>query len=169
VDWVTDDRATYEAGPVLTTASLLHGPWEVRLARVDAGEDEPQTTENAQLGPLVFYGWLLASDAPIDSADAANSADVGSVRRADGVRSVIKNLHGLPRTGTHNAADMNPLGRYTTTLWLTTDGPAEYGRVYAALVVLSGTDVSHDVEIRITEGSVTVTWPDGEHQYLLLL
>jgi hypothetical protein len=166
VDWVTDDRATYETGPILTTASLLHGPWEVRLARVDAAEDEPQPTENAQLGPLVFYGWLLASDAPFDVAD---SADAGSVQRADGVRSVMKNLHGLPRTGTHNAADMNPLGRYTTTPWLMTDGPAEYGHVYAALVVLSGTDVSHDVDIRIAESSVTVTWPDGEHQYLLLL
>ena len=63
-----DDRS--EAGPWLTTASL-HGPWEVRLARVDRGT--PRQLDRARdlgepwpqsAGPwkLRFGGWALALD-----------------------------------------------------------------------------------------------------------
>lgn len=168
----------FEVGPWLTTASLLHGPWEVRLARVDpVGAAEPDELGGEwpeQPGPwkLRFGGWALALDESIRPQVAGGAA---WAVRADRLSTTIVALRGDFWAGCTVSQGTNPLGTFSAIPQVETVEPVEPGRVYAALVVLSGTlagpdaargvllDVSGDAGALPGTGSarVAVTWPDG--------
>lgn len=148
--YVSEDEPIFEQGPWLTTASLLHGPWEVRLARVDEASGELH---------LRIGGWPLAADEPCraETDDATQTA----VCSTGSLTSSVKGLAGLPRVGIHRAEDANAFGRHSAVPWAMTGAPVTSGRIYAALVTLSGVNVSDDVSVEISGDHVAVEWPDG--------
>ncbi len=178
-----DDR--FEVGPWLTTASLLHGPWEVRLARVDrAGDAGSQSSDlgsqwpqNAGPWKLRFGGWALALDESIRPQVAGGAA---WAIRPDRLSTTIVALRGDFWAGCTVSQGTNPLGTYSATPQVETTESVVPGRLYAALVVLSGTIAGPEaargvtlevggVDARGDQGNstrITVTWPDGHQDEL---
>ncbi|MEU2433866.1 DUF2264 domain-containing protein [Streptomyces sp. NPDC007861] len=182
--WGAEGRERWETGPWLTTASMLHGPWEVRLARIDdPDEDSGQGDgpdgdpgQGAGAGPwrLRFGGWPLADTTPPAAEHATDSLALAVVRTRTGLTSLVRNLDGLDDAGIHRAEDTNPFGPHSATPWAATAGPAEAGRIHAALITLTGrgaagpgrrdaTDPDLGITVRRdgTADLVTVRWPDG--------
>ncbi|TDC28051.1 DUF2264 domain-containing protein [Streptomyces sp. 8K308] len=157
-------------GPVLTVASVLRDGVEVRLARV-AGEDAG-TWRELRLG-----GWPVTADEPPTTeatAGVASAAGAGGRRPlaagatrgapSAGLRSTVRSLLGLDRSGVTSLTDVTPLGRHTAVPWLATAGPPSPGAVLAALVVLDRSDATPPAVPEVTVGPgdlVTVGWPDG--------
>ncbi|MFC1440125.1 DUF2264 domain-containing protein [Streptacidiphilus sp. N1-10] len=161
----------FRDGPWITTASVLHGPLEVRLVRVDGAADQPLR--------LRVGGYCLADDAPLS---AQTSADPGPdaaawLRRSDGVASTVVGLRGFDRAGVAGARDANALGRHSATPWLATSGAVVPGELYAALVCLSGTaagpDTAEGLLVDVTSAEdgallATVGWGDGRRDSVRL-
>ena len=151
-----DPAPDFRLGPWITTASLLHGPLEVRLTRVD-GSDGAR---------LRLGGYCLAADEPPHPDTSATAA---WLRRPDGLASSVVALRGFDRAGVATSRDANALGPYSATPWLATSAPAEPGAVYGALVCLSGVvagpAAAEGVRLRVAyerdAAVATVTWPDA--------
>ena len=117
------DGAVTQAGR-LTVFSLVHGPWELRLARVDAlaaGVDAGSLT-------LRFGGWPLVGTDPVTtSATVITSGD-----RVSSLSAVV----GEARSGVVTRWDASPLGdpAHVPTLAF----PVRVGAWVAALVGLAG-------------------------------
>ncbi|MEU9960099.1 DUF2264 domain-containing protein [Streptomyces sp. NPDC050982] len=155
-----DPAPRFRTGPWITTASVLNGPLEVRLTRVDGLVQEPLR--------LRIGGYCLAAAEPPFTHEETGPA--AWVRRADGLFSTVAALRGFDETGIATAQDANALGPYSATPWLATTAEVQPGTVYAALVCLSGVvegpaaaegvhlEVSHDGD---GTALASVTWPDG--------
>jgi hypothetical protein len=164
-----DGRESCEAGPWVTTASIVHGPWEVRLARIDAAA--PGTFDDGYPripGPwhLRIGGWPIAAGAP--PIVRSGGSEGISACRDDGLRSTVRDLHGLPRGGIHRSDGANAFGRHAAAPWVMTDRPVEYGLVYAALIVLSGVEVPGDVRLEISGDRAAAYWPGGGYDTVIL-
>ncbi|MGH6657329.1 MAG: DUF2264 domain-containing protein [Actinocrinis sp.] len=183
----------FAVGPWLTTASLLHGPWEVRMARVDpAGPGDLGGQWPARPGPwtLRFGGWALGLDESIRPHVVGGAAAWAT--RDDGLSTTVVSLRGAFWAGCTVSQGTNPLGAFSAIPQVETVEPVEFGTVYAALVVLSGTlsgpraaegvtfevhqdergGSGHDPSDTRAEGGagvrVEVGWPDGHRDELLL-
>jgi len=176
-----DTEFGFTAGPWVTTASLLHGPLEIRLARVDpAGPGSPDELGGewpTQAGPwkLRFGGWALAVDE--GTAPSVRSAVKSAwAEGLDGLTTTIVGLRGPFTAGCYKSGGMNPLAYWSAVPIVETLEPIEYGEVYAVLVALSGTvagpQAAHGVTLGVeSEGGasrVSVTWPDGRRDDVLL-
>ncbi|MFD7307168.1 DUF2264 domain-containing protein [Promicromonospora sp. NPDC059942] len=162
--------ATVRRGPVVTTASVVRGPHEVRLAwwtpAVVPGPGAPAAGADldadvawpADPGPWAFQvgGWPLAAD---QDGDLRTESGDGWVRvaRSNGTTSVLRGLRGLDLAGAHRRAGADPFGAASMVPWLRGSGPAAAGDVVAALVVLTGDAGSVDLD---AVGSVALA-PDG--------
>lgn len=146
-------------GPVVTSAAVLRGAVEVRLALVE---------ERSEGGPLWLRmgGWAIAGDeAPVGEVAGA----AVTCRRADGLVSTVVGVRGLPVAGWLAGQGRNPLGELSATPWVASAGPVRAGEVYAAVVVLSGVDVDvSGVEVRVDGRSVVVSWADGVEDIISL-
>lgn len=147
----------------ITTASVVHGPWEVRLHLV-----------RAPAGDLVREGgWAVADD---DAPPAAGTGPQRAlVRRADGLTSALTGLLGWtdPAVGTRGdvvrAEDHNAYGHHSATPVLTARHPGGT-LLLATLVVLSADPAvcadtgapGSGAGVRAAEdGAVEVRFPDG--------
>lgn len=161
-------RNRFLVGPWVTTASVLHGPYEVRLARIDAATELPAAPDGieyeAAAGPwqLRFGGWAIAAPEPLD--DATNPTTAAAIRK-DGLTSVVQSLGDdelVP--GLVRSVRANPLGEHSATPYLQTEVPAETGRVYGALIALGNPPSGHlptGTRVQIDGDRVTISWPDG--------
>jgi hypothetical protein len=145
----------FVVGPWVTTASLMHGPWEVRLARVES-------TVNGPL-KLRFGGWALAADEELEPHEVSGAQAWAT--RPDGLSSTVISLRGEFWPRVNRSRGSNPLGEYTAVPQVETVHPIEPGRVYAALVVLSGVlagpKAARGVVLDVyDESRVVVRWPD---------
>ncbi|MEU1971570.1 DUF2264 domain-containing protein [Microbacterium sp. NPDC019599] len=123
----------------LTVRSLVRGPWEVRIVRVDAVEPDIDPPGLA----LRVGGWPLAGAA------------------AQRVRSSIRPLLGDGVTSAERRADASPLGGDATVPIATF--PVAEGMTVAVIVELAGTASRlHVARLALADGgAATVTWPDG--------
>jgi len=155
-----DPAPAFRTGPWITTASVLNGPLEVRLARVDGPVREPLR--------LRVGGYCLASAEPpgvhVEPEPAA------WVRRPNGLSSTVVGLRGFDEAGIATARDANAFGPHSATPWLATTAEVQLGTVYAALVCLSGVvagpRAAEAVRLEVCyDGDGTalasVGWPDG--------
>ncbi|MDX3854255.1 DUF2264 domain-containing protein [Streptomyces sp. AK02-01A] len=178
--WPADERwdpfggpdTEYRLGPWITVASVLRGPVEIRLVRVDPvrSDDRP--------GPwrLRLGGWSL----PVGARDSGGHTSwderaSAGVTGAGGLWSTVVALRGFSTAETHRATDSNALGAVSATPVLWTEGPVPYGAPLAAAVHLGGDRLRPDQLPRLTvrfEGSdeepapgaaveAEVAWPDG--------
>ena len=137
----------------LTVYSLVRGPWELRLSRVDdlAGGVEAGATR------LRVGGWAVSGDAA-----AAFGGGVASVTGA-GLTSWIESVHGDGTAGATAIPDGGPLAGGLVVPWL--EYPVRPGAWVATLVELSGGPEPPDRRAcRVVLGDaphVAVDWPDG--------
>jgi hypothetical protein len=160
----------FRTGPWLTTASVLRGAVEVRLARVDP--DAAFEDAAASDGPwtLRIGGYAVATAAadarPIAAADGATA----TARRADGLTSTVTGLLGLPAAAVLERDGVDAYGAHSAVPYVTSGGPVRPGEVYAAAIVLSGAPGAPDLPtVTVTpDGDVVVRWPDGVEDHLSL-
>ncbi|MEE1839200.1 DUF2264 domain-containing protein [Streptomyces sp. JV190] len=141
----------------IETTSVLHGPWEIRVHRVEAPE-----------GVVVREGGHAVSHAT--SPFALSGPDWALARTADGLSSALVALHGWDG-GTEPAAvardvQSNAYGPHSAIPYLRS-GPHPGGRsVHVSLVALSR-DTLHPealrdaVRVRVGADSVVLTFLDG--------
>ncbi|MFI9815893.1 DUF2264 domain-containing protein [Saccharothrix variisporea] len=165
VRWLEPDRAQQDHGSgwtgrhqdagTLQVHSLVRGPWEVRLVRVDDLADDRTPTL------LRLSGWAVTG-ARTGETGPRSALALGD----DGTRSSLTALIGTPtRTGVAVRADASPLGALASVPQL--HHPVATGTWLAVLVELTRDPapwaVRPEVEIR-HDGSttrVTTRWPDG--------
>ncbi len=141
--WVMSEE--FSVGPWLTVASVSQGAWEVRLARIEPEGD----------------GLEPGRDLPRATGPFSLRIDGYTVVSPGSVRAEIRDAGGLPRSGEITRSGVNPFGDDSVTGWVGTDGPAEAGRIHAALVLLTGADPGAAPSIEIAGDTVTVGWVDG--------
>ncbi|MFD1150687.1 DUF2264 domain-containing protein [Saccharothrix hoggarensis] len=145
---------------VVTTVSVVRGPWEVRCVRVDPLADDGDATGPRDVTALRIGGWPLAGDGP------AVVRERGRVEvRSGGLTSVLVAGPGLDRVGADDEDDASPLGPRSATPWGA--GEVTPGRWAAAAIGLGATapggrpgDVP-EIVLDQESGRVDVRWPDG--------
>lgn len=174
-----------ELAGVITVHSLLRGPWEVRLTRIESVEAgvEPATLR------LRVGGWALAArETPRSSVEGlglddgrhadsrsssphasspqrAASGDAAATAFANGLRSGIRPLVHDGVASVETRRDANPLGPEAAVPVLTY--PVVVGGWTATILELTADDVESTTEAAVAFGAdgeqttVTVTWPDG--------
>lgn len=170
-------------GPWLTTASVVRGPLEVRLARVDpvdpgfgvpgtADNDDPDAWRLVDAGPwrLHIGGWSVATDTGAPGERSAGTT--ASVAVDSGLTSAVVAVSGVDEVGVQHRDGTNPLGRLSAAPWARTTTPVSFGQVYAAVVVLTGVpgvvDEARRVGMVADGDAVTVRWPSGDVDNLVL-
>ncbi len=144
----------HDAGTV-SVRSLVRGPWEVRLVRVeDVAEDRPPAA-------LRWSGWAVAG-ADVDIV----STETPCARAGDGTRSKLLVLLGRTTdSGVSVHEDAGPLGPVAAVPWA--QCPVVPGEWFAALLELARGAGSWSVEpeVRLRRSGpttwVTTRWPDG--------
>jgi hypothetical protein len=154
----THDRfaaSAYEDGPVrVETASLVRGPWELRVHRV-----------TAPAGWAVRDGGYALADSRPPSVHTGRSSAL--VSRPDGLTSVAVGLHGFGEAAAARAIDANAYGACSATPYLTAPAHPGDSAVYVSLVALTGDRADPDalaesVAVTVDGDRVGVTFPDGE-------
>lgn len=145
-------------GPSISVASVVRGAREVRLVHVDSGA---QATESLRLRA---GGWSLSADTPPSEVHGP----VWAAASTDNLASTIIGLRGFDESGVLASAGGNPFGQHTAVPWLATTAPVRPGEIYAALVVLAGTNVvpadstaADGISVEVLDDRVIVSWPDG--------
>lgn len=114
-------------------------------------------------------GWRGCTPAAGEPCHAHTDEAAGTaVCRTDSLTSIVRGLHGVQRVGVRRSEDANAYRPHSAAPWVMTGEPVRAGRIYAALVILTGVEVSHDVRVEITGGRALVRWPDGEQDELEL-
>jgi hypothetical protein len=163
-------------GPILTVVSVVNGIHEVRLAwwsplpTSTPGLEEPAELGAAAVWPedpgpwrFRFGGWPLPAD---DVTDIRVTQDDESVtlRRRDGVTSVVRGLVNLDASDTVIRTNSDPFARHSITPTLHARRAATPGLLTAALVVLTGDRSEADPEavssITADGRTVSIRWRD---------
>lgn len=137
----------------ITVFSLVRGPWELRLSRVDDLVDAGDPMPRLRVG-----GWAVAGDGPVMSA--AGGVAVTGAR----LTSRVASLAGGGVAGVTTHSDGGPLGSPVRVPWL--DHPVRVGAWVVTLIALAGHDVATHLEHAIRDQGehgldVRVDWPDG--------
>lgn len=140
----------------LTVVSLVRGPWELRLVRIDDLHDPAE----AGALRLRLAGWAVSgSDVAPLPLDAGAAAVVGRTR------SMITPVLGDATAGTEQRLDASPLGPVSVVPWL--DLPVQDGRWVAGLVELTAAPTERPRVCTAvlsgvgSEALVEVMWPDA--------
>lgn len=154
-------------GPVVTTASVVNGVHELRLAWYEPAPvvahptkiDDADAAWPAASGPwrVRFDGWALPVDDPHEAETSA-----GSAVRADGIRTSVIGIRVVDSSGVRRGGIPTPFSRDSLTPWAETPEVSP-GQVAAALVILGTGSPDRDpiVSLDVTPGSITVRWADG--------
>ena len=156
-------------GHRIETVSVVHGPWEVRVHRVDA----PPGT------PVREGGWAVADDSgpPLGRTGPRRAL----ARRTDGLTSTIVGLYGWQdaRAAVAHAAGANACGHHSATPYLTLPAHPGGTHLLVTLVVLSadpevngGPTANGDPHARgsgtrvrvAVSGEVEIRFPDGTRE-----
>ncbi|WP_171110166.1 MULTISPECIES: DUF2264 domain-containing protein [unclassified Streptomyces] len=145
-------------GRRIETVSVVHGPFEVRVHRLDPSADSP----------VREGGWAVADDAVPPTGQTGPGWALA--RRADGLTSAVVGLHGWgDADGTvAHAVGTNAVGHRSATPCLQRDAGA---RLLVTLVVLSADPDLDPVTVtsgtRATvgaDGTVEIRFPDGTRE-----
>ena len=164
--WVTPQPSAHRHGSGLDGTvvmagtvgvhSLVRGPWEVRLVRVDSLA--PGLSADALR--LRIGGWPVSGQAPESRLD-----HLGAFVVADGLRSGIRPLLGSGVPSVATRPDSTPLGAVAVVPSI--EFPVAVGGWTAVIVELSGAprDDGHSTAVRVvdlgTHWTADVDWPDG--------
>lgn len=131
-------------GAPVTTVSVVSGPWEVRLVRIDRAPVSPE----GSLGALTVGGWPLPEH--------------------QGLESVVVSLTGLGQADSREYMDATPLADRTTVPFVTASEPVP-GHWYVAAVGLSMTDsLPPAPRLELEADTATVHWSNERATSLTL-
>ncbi len=157
------DSGAGGAGHVIETATVLRGPWELRMHLVDA----PAGWTVRDGGPAV------AGEEPPEVKEIDQDGGVvgAAVRRVeDGLTGVVVGLYGWERAGVRADGDASAFGPRAATPYLVRVAHPGGRSVHVTLVVLTG-DPAVDTDpvalagafrVAVDGRAVTVVYPDGE-------
>ncbi|SEG87915.1 hypothetical protein SAMN05444920_106154 [Nonomuraea solani] len=156
--------SAYQDGPVrVVTASVVEGAAEIRIHQVTAPAGHQVRDGGHALAAPVPLGAREEGE-PVPSAtaplDAREEAAPALVRRADGLTSAVRALHGYTGAGLATAEGANAFGPHSATPYVTGVHPGGTA-VYVSLVWLAGDREPPAPAVRVEEELVTVTWPGG--------
>jgi hypothetical protein len=141
----------------LTVFSLVRGPWEVRLARLDdLATDVPPDSVRLRLG-----GWPVAGAGRI-TVRAGEVTATGDGRTSRLVSLPVSETAAVLDSGAETHHDAGPLGDPVRVPWL--DHTPRPGAWVAALVELSGADpepIRPGCRVDLGDLAVSIRWPDG--------
>ena len=142
-------------GPLLATASVVRGSWEVRATR-----RLPREGVAATPLPVRVSGWpLTGSDTAIaGSEDAVIALDL------DGVRSELRALSGAAKASVRTEIGVSPIGEVASIPRLDFAEVGEGDVVIAAVRLGRGADLAPSARAVVSdagEAVVEVFWPDG--------
>ncbi len=165
-DYGWGKAGTVRWGPVVTVGSLVRGPWEVRVARV----------EQADLAPagslLRFGGWPLASarTPPAGGRDATGAWAVdGRLISLLALAGSGEHLTAGCQWGVRREIGSSPLGEHVAVPWITTPLPAHEDDVRVVLVRLGAVaEPAARPLVEVESASVRVLWPDSARSNLWL-
>ncbi|MGJ0389806.1 DUF2264 domain-containing protein [Microbacterium sp. CGR1] len=190
VHWLDTENADAAAwaslrrGPVVHTASVVHGIHELRLAWWTPPTTDPHPAAAldgdsawpVDPGPwrFRFGGWPLPVEDPAPDTDADTAALAGrsrtaSASRADGLTTAVIPVHGLDASGVEVRRGSNPFATSSVTPWSEQSTAAPPGGFVAALVVLAGSaqddaavdDPSVLSGIDVDHAELRIRWADG--------
>jgi hypothetical protein len=147
--------ATLRRGPVVTTATVVHGIHELRLAWWTPADTEPHplaaldgdSAWPEDTGPWRFRigGWPMPidTDTGVDTdtgidTDTAGGGAAASTSRSDGLVTAVLPIRGFDLSGIEVRGGGNPFTARSATPWAAQSTPAAAGEFVAALVVLAG-------------------------------
>ena len=142
-------------GPLLATASIVRGSWEVRATR-----RLPRPGIAAAPLPVRVSGWPLTGAA---TAVAETGADAIALD-LDGLRSELRALTGAATASVRTETGTTPIGEVTSIPRLEFAGVGEGDVVIAAVRLGRGSDPAPGARAVTTdagEAILEVTWPDG--------
>lgn len=163
----SDVWAGMRRGPLVTTASVVNGIHELRLAWFHHAPHlaHPTKLDDADAawpeddGPwrLRFDGWPLSVDHP-----ALAECSAGTAERADGIRSSVLGVRAVARIGVRQGGSPTPFGADSLTPWAET-AELSAGEVAAVLVTLSSAPLEREVlaGVEIAPHGISVAWTDG--------
>jgi hypothetical protein len=143
----------------LTVVSLLRGPWEVRLVRI---EQLAEHVDPADLR-LRVGGWAVSGSDPATASDATGATADGAV-----VRSRIRALTPVLQAAVDVVADASPLDALTATPWLAFS--PRVGGWTVSIIELTRRDTNSQYDLTTCavaiggdepRADITVSWPDG--------
>jgi hypothetical protein len=134
----------------VTVCSLVRGPWEVRLARVESLEPDV----DADALTLRVGGWAIAGTAP--SSESATGAASAS---CDGVTSRLIALVGDAVAGVEIRTGASPLGAVAAVPTLAYR--VVVGAWTASLIELSGAVAGVETVTVELGNTAVIVWPDG--------
>ncbi|MEV8545557.1 DUF2264 domain-containing protein [Streptomyces sp. NPDC051572] len=167
--WYADEGPAPGAPGSVTTVSVVHGPWEIRIHQVSAtaGSTVRET------------GWSVAYDAASCRVEAGPGWVVA--RCANGLATVLAGLLGWDGRAAQldgsvvEAEGLNAFGRHSATPVLTLPHHPGGTLFLATLVVLTGDSRLQDdaralylgAEVRITtSGDIEIRFPDGRQEQI---
>jgi hypothetical protein len=161
--WVDDhpdhpDHGTPSAGgvvrqgPLLTTASLMRGAWEVRFVRVAGHTAQEVVGESIRVS-----GWPVSGDAP--NADVSAERAVAT---SGALTSVVRSISGFTEVGVQVDEGATFLGRTSATPWLSAPLPGG-DHWFAAAIGLAGDalETAPTAAVEDDAATVHVVWDDG--------
>lgn len=163
--------AALRRGPFVTTASVLRGVNEVRLAwwtAVVAREEARLALDTDAAWPsdpgpwrFRFGGWALPGAGVVQRVGHG----VATATATDGTTTAIHGLRGLGLFGVRRRDGGTPLADSSLTPWAESQRAVGQGEVVAALITLAGepidTDTSPVQELQILSDEIRVLWTDG--------
>jgi len=142
-------------GPLLATASVVRGSWEVRATR-----RLPRGGVTAAPLPVRVSGWPLTG---ADEAAVEVGADEVSLE-LDGLRSELRTLSGAATASVRTETGVSPIGEVASIPRLEFAAVGEGDVVIAAVRLGRGSDPAPSARTVTTDAGsaiVEVTWPDG--------
>ncbi|SFR72356.1 hypothetical protein SAMN04488591_3177 [Microbacterium azadirachtae] len=146
-------------GPLLATASVVRGSWEVRATR-----RLPRVGTIADPLPVRVSGWPLTDDAEA----VTETGHDGVAIHVDGLRSELRALPGIGggeiAASVRTETGVSPIGRITAIPRLEFAAVAEGDVVVAAVSLGRGEEEAPSSRVVVTRDDVAilqVTWPDG--------
>lgn len=139
-------------GPVLTTASLVRGPWELRFVRVDRHEAQEVAGDSLRVS-----GWPVSGDAPIADVSAERAVAASGTQT-----SVMRSIAGFTAAGVQVDDGATFLGSTSATPWLSAPVPGA-DHWFAAAIGLAGDALETAPTAAVGDDAATVhvVWDDG--------
>ncbi len=134
-------------GPLVITASILRGCWEVRAVRVEPAPGGPWF--------LRIGGWAVPGDEP----PAESAGPAGAEVSGGGLTGVVRALAG-ELTPAVWRTEGNAFGRYAAIAYLQTPRPVVPGLIYAAGIALAGASPGQAPRVDVDGAVVRVCWAD---------
>ncbi|MYW70424.1 DUF2264 domain-containing protein [Streptomyces sp. SID8379] len=165
--WHSASTLADHTDAVISTMSVVHGPWEIRVHRVET-EDAVTIRES---------GWAVADEQPMVAGETGDGWALA--RRPDGLTTVVAGLLGWESTEHLGAArvvrdeGLNAFGQHSAVPLLTTSAVGV--RMLVTLVVLTrDPNIRHDAQAlhhgaraEIGKGQeLVLTFPDGARRHV---